>query len=76
MKKLHETVEIIETMRGESLKSLKNLMQKMHDKLDKVDQVGLEVCQDGQLGHAKNRMRIVRNLRILTFLSAKITCQY
>ena len=33
-------------------KNVKIAMQKSHDKLDKVDQVRVEVCQDGQLGHA------------------------
>jgi len=31
-------------------------MQKLHGKLDKLDQVNEEVCQEGQLGHAKNNI--------------------
>ena len=35
------------------------MMKKCTGKLDKVDQVGAEVCQDGQLCHAKIHMALL-----------------
>ena len=44
----------------------------MHGKLDKVDQVGAEVCQDGQLCHAKIYMALLAQLAQLRWKMPKV----